>query len=214
MKNLKLVLVIAAVCGFCIAQTKPRIKTPADRPDQLTPHNYDKAPAAGMVQAKPAPEMQPVLSTVGTWSATIKNEPSEWNPKGSTDKGTMVMSKGPGGLSVIQDVRSKGPMGPYRGHAIIYWDTIANRQSSVYCDNVSGCVFGVTKMDGDKKWSTEMEQEFEGKKMKMVSHGTILDENTMHEEFTQSIDGGPMKKIMTMDYKRVGKKMAAKTAGE
>jgi hypothetical protein len=50
--------------------------------------------------------------------------------------------------------------------------------------------------------------------MKMVSHGTILDENTMHEEFEQSIDGGPMKKIMTMDYKRVAKKMAAKTAGE
>ena len=201
MKHCKIAILIMAICTLGVAQDKTADKKPAMEDD------HQKAAASnGMMPAKPAPEMLPVLSTVGTWSAVVKNEPSPWNPKGSTDKGTMVMSKGPGGSSVIQDFRSNGPMGPYQGHAIIYWDTIAKKQSSVWCDNVSGCVFGVTKMDGDKKWSTEMEQEFQGKKMKMVSHGTIVDPNTMHEEFTQSVDGGPMQKIMTIDYKRAAKK--------
>ena len=195
MKLMKLAILIVALCGFGFAQSKPK-------------NVAGEVPAS---MAKPAPEIANVLRTLGAWSATIKNERSEWNPTGSTDNGTMVMSRGPGGLSVIQDFRSKGPMGPYQGHAIIYWDTITNKQSSVWCDNISGCVFGVTHMEGNNKWSTEMEQEFQGKKMKMVSHGAIIDENTMHEEFSQSIAGGPMKKIMTMDYKRVSKKMAAKT---
>jgi hypothetical protein len=209
MKQLKTAMLAIALCTLSVAQTKPS-GTVGDKPGSTQTHKLEM----GDMLPKPAPEIVNVLRTIGTWSATIKNEPSEWNPSGSTDKGTMVMSKGPGGLSVIQDFRSKGPMGPYQGHAIIYWDTVANKQSSVWCDNISGCVFGVTKMDGDKKWSTEMVQEFQGKKMKMVSHGTILDDNTMHEEFAQSIDGGPMKKIMTMDYKRIAKKMAAKTPGE
>ena len=199
MKRLELLVVTIAMCVLSVAQTKP-IGTAGDKPT-----NYSRKLQIGDAMPKPAPEIANALRMVGTWSATVKNEPSPWNPKGSTDKGTMVMSKGPGGLSVNQDFRSKGPMGPYQGHAIIYWDTIANRQSSVYCDNVSGCVFGVTKMDGSNKWSTEMEQEFQGKKMKMVSHGTIVDENTMHEEFSQSIDGGPTNRLMTVDYKRVGK---------
>jgi uncharacterized protein DUF1579 len=201
MKHAKMAMLIVAMCTFCMAQTKNDSKKSA------MSHPHEKAAAGNtMVPANAPPEMLPVLSTVGNWSATIKNEPTPWNPKGSTDRGTMVMSKGPGGSSVIQDFRSNGPMGPYQGHAIIYWDTIAKKQSSVWCDNVSGCVFGVTKMDGDKKWSTEMEQEFQGKKMKMVSHGAIVDSNTMHEEFTQSVDGGPMQKIMTIDYKRAAKK--------
>src|SRR5207244_10082852 len=141
-----------AMCTFCMSQTKNDSKKSA------MAHPHEKAAGNAMVPANPPPEMLPVLSTVGTWSATVKNEPSPWNPKGSTDKGIMVMSKGPGGSSVIQDFRSNGPMGLYQGHAIIYWDTIAKKQSSVWCDNVSGCVFGVKKMDGDKKWSTEREQ--------------------------------------------------------
>jgi len=162
------------------------------------------------MKAEPVPEMLQVLRSVGRWSMVVKNEPSTWNPKGSTDKGTMVMSKGPGGLSVIQDLYSNGPTGPYSGHAIIYWDTIAKRQSSVYCDNISGCSFGVAKPAGPNQWSTESEQEFQGKKMKLVSHGTMVDENTTHEEFTQSIDGGPMVKMMTMDCKRIGKSASTK----
>jgi hypothetical protein len=208
MKKLKVAVVIMAMCSFVMAQTKTAEKKSSVQ------SAHENAAAAGAAMAKPAPEITKVLRTVGTWSTTVKNEPSPWDPKGSTAKGTMVMSKGPGGLSVIQDLHTKSAMGPYQGHAIIYWDTIANKQSSVWCDNISGCVFGVTKMDGDNKWSTEMEQEFQGKKMKMVSHGTLVDQNTMHEEFTQSIDGGPMIKIMTLDSKRAGKTAAVNSTKE
>jgi hypothetical protein len=201
MTALRSAIVVVAVCTLLLAQNKPK----------SIARSKPGSPASPEVTMKPepAPEMMQVLKSVGTWSIVVKNEPSEWNPKGSTDKGTMVMSKGPGGLSVIQDIRTNGPMGPYQGHAIIYWDTIAKRQSSVYCDNISGCSFGVAKPAGANQWSTEVEQEFQGKRMKLVSHGTIVDEKTTHEEFTQSIDGGPMVKLMTIDSKRVGQSGSA-----
>ena len=206
MKLVKMLMLIMAMCGFVMAQAKTDEKKPAA-------HDHDKAPASGMMPSKPNPGMEKVLTTVGTWSATVKNEPSQWSPKGSTDKGSMVVSKGPGGLSVIQDFRSKGAMGEYRGHGIIYWDTVANQQSSVWCDNISGCAVGMAKMEGENKWTSEMNNVFQGKKMKLVSHGTIADEgNSMHEEFSQSVDGGPMAKIMSIDYKRVGKAVAEKPA--
>jgi hypothetical protein len=198
MSALKIAVLILAMSVLGMAQTKAT-GVAGDMSRGAPPS------AVGSMKAETPAEMGPVIRSVGRWSATVRNEPSPWNLKGSTDKGTMVMSKGPGGLSVIQDFRSTGPMGPYQGHAIIYWDTITHKQSSVYCDNISGCVFGVTKNVGKNQWSTEMEQEFQGKRMKMVSHGTVVDENTMHEEFTQSIDGGPMTKLMTIDYKRVGR---------
>jgi uncharacterized protein DUF1579 len=214
MKHWKLVVVIMAMCMLGMAQTKTDSKKPAEKSGMM--HDHDKAPAgAGMMQPKPAPEMQPVLSTVGNWSATITNEPSEWSPKGSVDKGSMNVTKGPGGLSVVQDFRSKGAMGAYQGHGIIYWDNLAKQQKNLWCDNLSGCSEGTSKMEGDKKWSAEMMGEFQGKKVKTISHGTLADDgNSMHEEFTQSTDGGPEKKMMTIDYKRVGKAMAAKPAGK
>ena len=38
------------------------------------------------------------------------------------------------------------------------------------------------------------------------------DGNSMHEDFMQSFDGSPATKTMTIDYKRIGKAMAAKSA--
>src|SRR5205807_1305133 len=109
MRHWKVAIVIIATCTFGMAQDKTADKKPMGKPAMA--HDHEKAAASNaMTPAKPAPEMEPVLSTVGTWSAIVKNEPSPWNPKGSTDKGTMVMSKGPGGSSVIQDFRSNGPM--------------------------------------------------------------------------------------------------------
>lgn len=209
MRHWKIAILVMAMCTFGVAQDKTADKKPAGKSEMA--HDKNTAGAPGMMPAKPNPGMEKVLSTVGTWSATIKNEPSPWNPKGSTDKGSMVVSKGPGGLSVVQDFRSKGAMGEYRGHGIIYWDTVANQQANIWCDNISGCATGVAKMEGDNGWTADMNNVFEGKKMKMVSHGKILDGgNSMHEEFMQSVDGGPMNKIMTIDYKRAGKAMAAK----
>jgi hypothetical protein len=207
MKLVKTAILIMAMCTFGLAQDKTADKKPAAK--SAMTHDHDMP--GGFAPAKPNPGMEKVLSTVGTWSATIKNEPSPWSPKGSTDKGMMVVTKGPGGLSVIQDFRSKGAMGEYHGHGIIYWDTVANQQASIWCDNMSGCATGMAKMEGDNGWTSDMNNMFQGKKMKMVSHGKILDGgNSMHEEFTQSIDGGPMNKIMTIDYKRSGKAMTAK----
>ena len=73
-----------------------------------------------------------------------------------------------------------------------------------------------SKMEGDKKWTVEMQEvEMNGKKVHSTINGSMSDDNnSMHEEFMQSFDGSPATKTMSIDYKRVGKAMAAKPAGK
>ena len=55
-----------------------------------------------------------------------------------------------------------------------------------------------------------MDGEMMGKKVKTTINGSMShDGNSMHEDFMQSLDEAPATKTMTIDYKRVGKAMAA-----
>src|SRR4051794_35222282 len=101
MKGIKVAILIMAMCGFGMAQTKTDAKKPAEKSGMM--HDHHKGP--GMEMAKPSPEAQKLYSMVGTWSATIKTEPGPRSPKGATDKGSMVVKKGPGGFSVVQDFK-------------------------------------------------------------------------------------------------------------
>jgi hypothetical protein len=78
---------------------------------------------------------------------------------------------------------------------------------------MAGCTLASAKMEGDKKWTVDMNGEMQGKKVKTTINGTMSDDgNSMHEDFMQSFDGSPAAKTMSIDYKRVGKAMAAKPA--
>jgi hypothetical protein len=209
MKFLTSAALIMAMCGFCMAQTATKDKKPA------VSHDHDKAPAAGMETPKPPAEIQKMMSMVGAWSATIKTEPGPWMPKGGTDKGSMVVKKGPGGFSVVQDFKSNGSFGPFVGHGNIWWDKSANHYGDLWCDSMAGCTMASAKMDGNKHWIVEMNGEMQGKKVKTYIIGSIADDaNSMHEDFMQSFDGADATKTMSIDYKRVGKAMAEKTAGK
>ena len=214
MKAIKIAILTMAMCGFCMAQTKTEDKKPAGK--SAMAHDHDKAaPAAGMEVQKPAPEIQKMYSMVGNWSATIKTEPGPWSPKGATDKGSMAVKKGPGGHSIVQDFKSNGSMGAFTGHGNIWWDKNANHYGDLWCDSMAGCTLASAKMDGDKHWMVEMNGEFQGKKVKTYIVGIMTDDaNSMHEDFMQSFDGSPSTKTMSIDYKRVGKAMAAKPAAK
>jgi hypothetical protein len=216
MKQMKIASVIMAMCCFGMAQAKTDAKKPAEKSAMAHAHDKAAMPAGGAPEMpKPSPEAQKLYSMIGTWSATIKTEPGPWAPKGSTDKGSMVVKKGPGGFSVVQDFKSNGAMGAFVGHGNIWWDKNANHYGDLWCDSMAGCTMASATMEGDKKWTVDMNGEMMGKKVKTTINGTMSDDgNSMHEEFMQSFDGSPATKTMTMDYKRVGKAMAAKPAGK
>jgi len=205
MRHSKLAILIMAMCTFGLAQDKTADKKPAA-------HEHGKAAAAGMTMPQPAPEIQKMYSMEGSWAATIKTEPGPWG-KGGTDKGTMMEKKGPGGHSIVQDFKSNGSFGPFTGHGNIWWDKSANHYGDLWCDSMAGCTLASAKMEGDKKWTVDMNGEMQGKKVKTTINGTMSDDgNSMHEDFMQSFDGSPAAKTMSIDYKRVGKAMAAKPA--
>jgi hypothetical protein len=205
MKAIKIAILTMAMCGFCMAQTATKDKKPAEKSgmSQMS-HEHGKAPAAGMEMPKPPAEIQKMMPMLGTWSATIKTEPGPWAPKGGTDKGSMIVKKGPGGFSIMQEFKSNGSTGPFVGHGNIWWDKNANHFGDLWCDSIAGCTLASSQMEGDKKWTVDMNGEMQGKKVKTTINGSMSDDgNSMHEDFMQSFDGSPATKTMSIDYKRV-----------
>jgi hypothetical protein len=214
MEHLKIAILIMAMCTFGMAQTKTADKKPAEK--SAMTHDHDKAAApAGMEMPKPSAEAQKLYSMVGTWSATVKTEPGPWG-KGGTDKGSMTVTKAPGGFGVEQNFKANGSMGPFTGHGTLWWDKTAQQYKGLWCDSMGGCMTSTSKMEGDKKWTVEMQEaEMNGKKVHSTINGSMSDDNnSMREEFMQSFEGSPATKTMTIDYKRTGKAMAAKPAGK
>ena len=213
MKTLTIAILVMAMCMVGMAQTKADEK-PAKK--SAMAHDHDKSAApAGMEMPKPGPEAQHLYGMLGTWSATVKTEPGPWG-KGGTDKGSMVVTKGPGGFSVEQNFKANGSMGAFQGHGTEWWDKTAKEYKGLWCDSMGGCMTSTSKMEGDKKWTVDMQEvEMNGKKVHSTINGTMSDDgNSMHEEFMQSFGGAPATKTMTIDYKRIGKAMAAKPAKE
>src|SRR3954471_8736793 len=112
MKTLTIAILTMAMCRFCMAQDKTTEKKPAEK--SAMGHEHGKAPAAPEMPKPPA-EIEKMMAMVGTWSATIKTEPGPWMPKGGTDKGSMVVTNGPVGFSVVQDLNPKGSLGDPAG---------------------------------------------------------------------------------------------------
>ena len=216
MRLVKLAILTMAMCGFCMAQTKTDTKKPAEK--SAMAHDHAKpagAPAGAPQMPKPGPEAAHLYAMVGTWSATVKTEPGPGMPKGGTDKGSMTVTKAPGGWGIEQNFKSNGSFGAFTGHGTLWWDKNANEYKDLWCDNLAGCTIATSKMEGDKKWTVEMNGEENGKKVHTTINGTMADDgNSMREEFMQSFDGSPATKTITIDYKRVGKAMAEKLAGK
>jgi hypothetical protein len=211
MRHWKIAIMIVAMCMLGVAQDKTADKKPMGK--SAMAHDKDKAP--GMAMAKPSPEAQKLYSMVGTWSATVKTEPGPWAPKGSTDKGVMTVTKAPGGFGIEQNFKANGSMGPFTGHGTLWWDKHANEYKDLWCDSMAGCTISTSKMEGDKKWTVNMDGEMNGQKVHTVINGSMSDDsNSMREEFMQSFNGSPATKTMSIDYKRAGKAAAPKSGNE
>lgn len=162
----------------------------------------ENAPAPG-AGPQPPPEMAALYPRIGTWKVVIRTMPSESSPTGGVDEGVMVMKKGPGGFSIVQEFSSQGSSGNLVGQSYAWWDAKAKQYKSVWCDNLQGCVDFTTAVSGNS-WSVELDGEAGGRKVHTVIRATMsADRNTIHEEAASSYDGGPARTESVSEYKRV-----------
>ncbi len=178
-----------------------------------------KAPAAAAKKAAPpdmtakqSPEMAKLAKMlVGTWAVDEKFEAvPEMGPEAQagTAKGTDVVKAGPAGNSLIGDFKASSSMGAFTNHGVIWWDAKAGAYRSVSCDseNPGGCDAGATgKWEGNDLVFTR-NVEMMGPKGKMTIEIREVFSELKPASFTfqmdSSIDGGPMKRMMTFKYKK------------
>ena len=153
--------------------------------------------------SQPSHEMSALYPRVGTWQVVIRTEPGRSSPKGGVDKGVMTIKKGPGGFSIVQDFSSRGSSGYTVGQSYTWWDAATKTYKSVWCDNMQGCIEFTTAITGNS-WMVALDSQANSDKIHTIIRATMSsDHNTIHEEVTNSYNGGPAETETVSDYKRV-----------
>jgi hypothetical protein len=151
----------------------------------------------------PNREITLLYPRLGTWDVTIRTEPAADSPHTGLDKGVATISKGPGGLSIVQKFWSRGTSGFIKGQSYTWWDGPTSTYKSVWCDNTQGCTEFTTAISG-RSWTTELDGEADGKKVHTIIRATMSENlSTIREEVTSSSDGGPLKLESVSEYIRV-----------
>jgi hypothetical protein len=197
-------LAAAAMCvSISLAQNPPATKKPAKQSRQTT---EKKAGGMGMpMMSKPSPEIQKLIKDfAGTWSTSEKIEASEFIPQGGTGAGTDISKAGPGGNSLLGDYRSRGSMGSFSGHGIIFWDAKRQLYNSIWCDSMSpsGCEAGISGKWEGEELVFNSESEMMGKKVQSKQVYTDIKPDSFTFYIDSSVDGGPIKRFMTIKYTR------------
>lgn len=195
MKSLRQMALVILVVTICLTMTFAQ---------ESAQKAEKKSSEQAMPVQKPSPEMQKLTKMlVGTWRTTENYEVSDMMPKGGKGSGTAVITSGPGGLSLIENYRSKGAMGTFSGHGVFWWDDKAQGYKSIWCDDMTpnGCAVanGLGKWDGENL-VFEDEQEMMGKKQAMKTTLTSAKPGAVSLTMEGGEPGSPMKKFMTIKY--------------
>jgi len=162
------------------------------------------APASAEAAPKPSPEMERLNKwMVGTWQTSEKFAPMpEYGmPNGGTGKGISIVRLGPGGLSLVDDYRSRNVMGRFAGHGVTYWDPQEQAYKSFWIDSMSGKGETSTgKWEGNDLVFTG-ESEMQGKKFQTLGKMTNITPRSYTFSLANSA-GGEMKEVLTIDYKK------------
>ena len=199
-------LILIATLAVAAAQTKDKKSAkPAGNP-----------PMPMMKQSAEMAKLQKLFAGTWTLEATMEPMPEMGMTQPAKSHGTQTSKMGPGGNSMIDDMKSTGPSGTIVGHGVMWWDPQAGAYQAVWCDNQTpgGCMMnGNGKWDGDNlvtEFDSPMPPEMGGGKMHMKESWTDIKPGS----FTFSMDGGPdadhMKHMMTIKYTRAKAAAAAK----
>jgi len=150
----------------------------------------------------PSPEIKRLVEAFsGTWSITLKIEPSESLPKGGGGKGEEVWRPGPGGLSLIEDYHSSGDEGDISGLGVAWWDNNAQRYQVTWCDsgNPDGCgiIKHGAKWEGRTVVATD-EWQKNGKKTILKEVFSDFTPTSFKQTLYQGESGGELKMFMSI----------------
>jgi hypothetical protein len=189
---------------FCILLVPICSSAQQNNPAVASSQDNAKAATSSMLAGTHAPaEMNKLYPRIGEWQATIRTMPGPGSPEGGVDQGVMVIRKGPGGFSIVQDFQSHGFSGHLIGQSYTWWDSRTKAYKSVWCDNMQGCTEFTTVIQGNS-WTVELDGTTNGTKVHTTIHATLSqDHNRIHEEFKNSYDGGPPRIVTVGEYRRV-----------
>jgi hypothetical protein len=186
---------------FCILLVPICSSAQQNNPAVASSQDNAKAATSSMLAGTHAPaEMNKLYPRIGEWQATIRTMPGPGSPEGGVDQGVMVIRKGPGGFSIVQDFQSHGFSGHLIGQSYTWWDSRTKAYKSVWCDNMQGCTEFTTAIQGNS-WTVELDGTTNGTKVHTTIHATLSqDHNRIHEEFKNSYDGGPPRIVTVGEY--------------
>ncbi len=165
----------------------------AERPNRSA---VAPAPAVAL-----SPEIEELRRLVGTWSTHEVLEPSAQLPVGATYVGTVRISPGPGGSSIVLDHHSEGALGSYAAQGMIGWNPAEKVYRLAWADSTAP---GITFESGSKDGAALV---FRGEGTLMgrkIAIREVIDEITP-DSFTLTIygdAGAGEKKRMTIRYTR------------
>lgn len=196
MKRILTLCALALLTVSALAQDKP-----AAKPAKPAATKQQQAQGGMPPMPKPSADMQKMIKALaGKWTVDVKTEAAMGMPA-SESKGDASFTRGPGGLSLIEEFRSQGSMGNFRGHGVVYWDEKAKYFTGIWCDSMTpaGCANGGTsKWEGDKIVGTmEMPDEKGAMAKYKMTYSDIKPDS-----FTFTMDSPDGKPMMTIAYTR------------
>ena len=169
--------------------------------------------------AKQAPEMAKLEKLLaGRWTLEMKFEAMpEMGPEAQagTGKGKETVKVGPAKNSLIFDLHARSTGGPFSGHGVLWWDAKAGVYRSVWCDSETpACDAGGTGVWEGENLVFTVKTEFPGpgqkmKRIKMREMYSDFKPGGFTFAIDSSIEGGPMKNMMTIHYTKAAPKAAA-----
>ncbi len=167
----------------------------------LAPALLAQAPPAA---PKPGPEMAKLQPFVGTWKVEEIVEPGVMGP-GGKGYGTSRVTMGPGGFSIRISYHSESPKGPmpgFHGEGDMLWDGEAKTYKQSWVDSMGPMmVVGTGHWEGDV-FLMVTEFNMQGMAVKSVDRFTDISPKGFTITNESSMNGGPMKKFMTLIHTR------------
>jgi hypothetical protein len=153
--------------------------------------------AQGPPPSLPLPEMQRLSKFyVGTWNFT------ETYPTGATNTGVYTSELGPGGNSIINRFRSKGPSGDVEGVLVMTWDPAAKAYKSyVLTSDSPGALIQTGQWEGESL-VFRGEMTMGSSKIALRNTTMLRPDGTLVSEQASSRNGGPETLVVRVEAVR------------
>lgn len=147
---------------------------------------------------------------LGSWAVRESHEASDMGPAGSS-AGTALFRKGPGGFSIIENLRTTGSQGRFEGLGITWWDARQQAYKTVWCDSSAPeCDAGsAAKWEGGNLVAHSQMDMPGGKKVDTKGVYSEITPKSFTFTMYAGTDENSMKPFMTMRYIRKSSPSAA-----